>query len=253
MDNVQKAIEALRKTLEEFSGETFIYANQEGILDYPIGVVSRIYENPIGQPQVIYRGTTEITQQFLQVGTQIDYIYSVSLRNPAKGVFTSRNVIGQIQSGCYSDKWKRIFHRIRGEEGAKISFIRPHSLEGPIKIEGGDNVFTARLMIDFQVLNEHIEEDFHCVSKDEYFDKRGTPEDHVPTDLNLVEYVLQVENKDNRNALIKSFTFRANPIDKEDIRNSAIAVLDANSTYKDAVSYDFFVVRGDFELKLDLS
>ena len=155
MDDVQKGVEALRRTLAAFTQRTFVYANQDVVLDYPIGTVTRISESREGQPIVTYENTNEVVTQFLDVSVQIDYIAPFTHSDTNTSMFSSREVLGQVQAGYRSETWKSLFVFNADALSIDVAIFRMENLTGPVRIEGAENLWSARMTAELSVLNKY--------------------------------------------------------------------------------------------------
>ena len=163
-DQIQKGVEALRKTLDEFTGKSFVYSNQDVVLPYPIGIVTRIFEKRIGFPNKAYtEDGKEVLRQVVDVSVQIDYIVGFNRRKAKDSIFTSRDLLGRIQAAYYSGEWQSFFQGYKEAEGVDMAVMAFEDLTGPTKVDGGQNLWSSRITADLNILSIYEKEDFPCI------------------------------------------------------------------------------------------
>ena len=166
MDSVQLGVEVLRRTCDDFTGKKFIYANQDHVTEYPVGVLSRLSEVRHGLPMKLYVNGVQIIRQFVDVPVQIDYITSFDQTKPGESMFSPRKILADIQAGYYGDSWYSYFLKNKQELSSGVSLQNIRDLQGPIKVEGGENLWSARMVADLSVINETQTKDFPCLTED---------------------------------------------------------------------------------------
>lgn len=170
MDEIFNGVEVLRKTLEDFTGEKFVYAGQEAVLPYPIGVLTRISEVPLGQAHKEYNAAgEEIVRQIMDVTVQVDFITAYSQTDPKNSMFGPRAILNNIVTGYYSEQWQSKFRSLSLLDGVDVIMSNAGSLTGPDVIEGSEKLFSAKMMILLGVTNFYKTENFPCIQKSNLF------------------------------------------------------------------------------------
>lgn len=109
-DSIYGAVEALRASLASWTGERWIYANQDLNEDWPLGVIQAISSAPQGRPWSVIDADKEVAYTNIRVIAQASFIEKAA-RGPdaERGMFRASSVLSSVRQAIALEGFKVLF------------------------------------------------------------------------------------------------------------------------------------------------
>ncbi len=154
-NDIYKSGEVLRRVFTDLSTYNFIYSDQETVVEYPVGLIQRVSEVPVGLGFVEYTefGEEQVSQ-FFNVSFQVSFITDEARgADIVKAKFLASSVLSALRTSWKSSEFNHLMVKYKRDLGVDVNVLTMGSIQGGLEDEAGRLQVPASFDVELSVRN----------------------------------------------------------------------------------------------------